>query len=83
MDLAFLKVEGGKLKPLTAADPASLKAGALAAVVGLTIDAGSVSESWNFRCSWRDSAHLARWHSGPVFPAGCKSLPFAIRRGRG
>jgi serine protease Do len=40
VDLAFLKVESGKLKPLTAADPASLKAGTLAAVVGLTIDAG-------------------------------------------
>jgi S1-C subfamily serine protease len=40
VDLAFLKVQSGKLKPLTAADPASLKAGTLAAVVGLTIDAG-------------------------------------------
>lgn len=40
IDLAFLKLESGKLKPLTAADPTSLKAGALAAVVGLTIDAG-------------------------------------------
>ncbi|MGI9075114.1 MAG: S1C family serine protease [Bryobacteraceae bacterium] len=40
VDLAFLKVDGGKLKPLTASDPASLKAGTLAAVVGLTIDAG-------------------------------------------
>jgi serine protease Do len=40
VDLAFLKVESGRLKPLTAADPASLKAGTLAAVVGLTIDAG-------------------------------------------
>jgi|SRR5690348_11111661 S1-C subfamily serine protease len=40
VDLAFLKVKSGKLKPLTPADPASLKAGALAAVVGLTIDAG-------------------------------------------
>jgi serine protease Do len=40
VDLAFLKVESGKLKPLIAADPASLKAGTLAAVVGLTIDAG-------------------------------------------
>jgi S1-C subfamily serine protease len=40
VDLGFLKLESGRLKPLTAADPASLKAGALAAVVGLTIDAG-------------------------------------------
>jgi S1-C subfamily serine protease len=40
VDLAFLKVQSGKLKPLTAADPGSLKAGTLAAVVGLTIDAG-------------------------------------------
>jgi serine protease Do len=40
IDLAFLKLESGKLTPLTAADPASLKAGTLAAVVGLTIDAG-------------------------------------------
>jgi S1-C subfamily serine protease len=40
LDLAFLKVQSGKLKPLTPADPASLKAGTLAAVVGLTIDAG-------------------------------------------
>jgi S1-C subfamily serine protease len=40
VDLAFLKVETNKLKPLTAADPASLSAGTLAAVVGLTIDAG-------------------------------------------
>jgi S1-C subfamily serine protease len=40
LDLAFLKLEGGNFKPLTAADPASLKAGTLAAVVGLTIDAG-------------------------------------------
>jgi S1-C subfamily serine protease len=40
VDLAFLKVESGKLRPLTAADPISLKAGTLAAVVGLTIDAG-------------------------------------------
>ncbi len=40
VDLGFLKLESGKLKPLTAVDPASLKAGALAAVVGLTIDAG-------------------------------------------
>lgn len=40
VDLAFLKVESGNLKPLQAADPAALRAGALAAVVGLTIDAG-------------------------------------------
>jgi serine protease Do len=40
VDLAFLKVETNKLKPLTAADPASLSAGTLAAVIGLTIDAG-------------------------------------------
>lgn len=40
VDLGFLKLEGGKLKPLTGADPALLKAGTLAAVVGLTIDAG-------------------------------------------
>jgi S1-C subfamily serine protease len=40
VDLGFLKLESGKLKPLTGAHPASLKAGALAAVVGLTIDAG-------------------------------------------
>jgi serine protease Do len=40
VDLAFLKVETNKLKPLTAADPASLIAGTLAAVIGLTIDAG-------------------------------------------
>ena len=40
VDLAFLKVESGKLQPLTSADPASLKSGSLALVVGLTIDAG-------------------------------------------
>jgi serine protease Do len=40
VDLSFLKVEGQRFKPLTLADPASLKAGTLAAVVGLTIDAG-------------------------------------------
>jgi S1-C subfamily serine protease len=40
VDLAFLKIDGGNFKPLPAADPASLKAGTLAAVVGLTIDAG-------------------------------------------
>jgi len=40
LDLGFLKVGDHDLKPLTPADPASLKAGTLAAVVGLTIDAG-------------------------------------------
>ncbi len=40
LDLGFLKLESGTLTPLTAADPASLKTGALAAVVGLTVDAG-------------------------------------------
>jgi S1-C subfamily serine protease len=40
LDLGFLKVEKEALKPLASADPASLKAGTLAAVVGLTIDAG-------------------------------------------
>ena len=40
VDLAFLKIENGNLKPIAAADPTSLKAGTLAAVVGLTIDAG-------------------------------------------
>jgi S1-C subfamily serine protease len=40
LDLGFLKVENEALKPLASADPASLKAGTLAAVVGLTIDAG-------------------------------------------
>jgi S1-C subfamily serine protease len=40
LDLAFLKGEGLGAKPLSAADPALLKAGTLAAVVGLTLDAG-------------------------------------------
>jgi serine protease Do len=40
VDLAFLKADGLKAKPLTAADPGSLKVGSLAAVVGLTIDVG-------------------------------------------
>jgi serine protease Do len=40
VDLAFLKVESGALRPLPTADPAALKAGTLAAVVGLTTDAG-------------------------------------------
>lgn len=40
VDLGFLKIESVKLKPLAPADPAGLKAGAIAVVVGLTIDAG-------------------------------------------
>jgi S1-C subfamily serine protease len=40
VDLAFLKAEGLTTKPLRGADPASLKPGSLAAVVGLTLDAG-------------------------------------------
>lgn len=40
LDLGFLKVENERLAPLTAADPALLKPGTLAAVVGLTIDVG-------------------------------------------
>jgi serine protease Do len=40
VDVAILRVEGLKLTPLEAKDPASLKPGMLAAVVGLTIDAG-------------------------------------------
>jgi serine protease Do len=40
IDVGFLRIEGHRLKPLTAADPVSLRAGILAAVVGLTIDAG-------------------------------------------
>jgi S1-C subfamily serine protease len=40
LDLAFLKGEGLGTKPLPSADPASLKAGTLATVVGLTLDAG-------------------------------------------
>jgi S1-C subfamily serine protease len=40
VDLAFLKAEGIRAKSLTAADPASLKPGSLAAVVGLTLDVG-------------------------------------------
>jgi serine protease Do len=39
-DLAILKMEGQKLNLLTPSDPARLKAGALIAVVGLTIDVG-------------------------------------------
>jgi serine protease Do len=37
---AFLKVSGLQLKPIAACDPAGLRAGMLAAVVGLTTDAG-------------------------------------------
>ena len=40
LDLAFLKGEGLEANALSAADPASLKPGTLAAVVGLTLDAG-------------------------------------------
>jgi len=40
IDVAILKVEGISLNPLIAADPASLKSGSLAVVVGLTTDAG-------------------------------------------
>jgi S1-C subfamily serine protease len=40
VDLAFLKVENVTLTPLSARDAGSLKAGALAAAVGLTIDVG-------------------------------------------
>jgi S1-C subfamily serine protease len=40
LDLAFLKGDGLEAKPLTAADPGLLTAGTLAAVVGLTLDAG-------------------------------------------
>ncbi len=40
VDLAVLRVEGIKLNPLAAADANSLKPGMLAAVVGLTVDAG-------------------------------------------
>ncbi len=40
VDLAILKVEGLNLKPLQPSDPALWKPGALAAVVGLTIDVG-------------------------------------------
>ncbi len=41
VDLAFLRVEGLHLTPLPLRNPASAKAGMLAAVVGLTIDAGA------------------------------------------
>src|SRR5690349_8751363 len=40
IDLAILKAEGLNTKELPAADPAALKPGSLAAVVGLTVDAG-------------------------------------------
>lgn len=40
IDLAILKAEGLSVKALHAADTASLKPGSLAAVVGLTVDAG-------------------------------------------
>lgn len=40
IDIAVLKVEDLKLTPLAVRDPGSLRAGMLAAVVGLTIDAG-------------------------------------------
>lgn len=41
LDIAFLRVDDGSLTPLAAADPASLKAGALAAVIGCTMDVGA------------------------------------------
>jgi S1-C subfamily serine protease len=40
IDVAVMKVEGTTLNPLPAADPASVKSGSLAVVVGLTTDAG-------------------------------------------
>ncbi len=40
IDLAILKVEEVRTKPLPAADAATLKAGMLTAVVGFTVDAG-------------------------------------------
>ena len=40
LGVAFLRVEGLRVKPLAARDPAGLKAGMLAAVVGLTTDVG-------------------------------------------
>ncbi len=40
IDLAILKAEGLDARPLTAADPDTLKPGMLAAIVGLTIDVG-------------------------------------------
>lgn len=40
LDLAFLKVEGITLTPLATADAGSLRAGMLAAVIGMTMDVG-------------------------------------------
>jgi serine protease Do len=40
LDLAFLKTESGGLTVLPAAQPAALKAGTLAAAVGMTVDVG-------------------------------------------
>lgn len=40
VDIAFLKADGLAAKPLATADPASLKPGSLAVVVGLTLDVG-------------------------------------------
>lgn len=40
IDLAILKTDGLDIRPLPAADPDTLKAGSLAAVVGMTIDVG-------------------------------------------
>jgi len=40
IDIAIMKVEGVSLKPLPASDPAFLKSGSLAVVVGLTTDVG-------------------------------------------
>ncbi|HEX4808327.1 MAG TPA: S1C family serine protease [Bryobacteraceae bacterium] len=40
LDLAFLKVEGVKLTPLTSGDGESFRAGMLAAVIGMTMDVG-------------------------------------------
>lgn len=41
VDIAFLKTEGLEAKRIPAADPASLKSGSLAVVVGLTLDVGA------------------------------------------
>ena len=40
LDAAIVRVEGAHLTPLTAVDPGSLKTGALAAVIGMTMDVG-------------------------------------------
>ncbi len=40
VDLAFLKTDGLRAQPIPPADPATLKPGALALVVGLTLDVG-------------------------------------------